>query len=52
LYLYPPYKKNDNCFVEQKNIKYVRDYVGYRRFDTPVELTALARVYQALCPFS
>jgi hypothetical protein len=44
-----PYKKNDNCFVEQKNLKCVRDYVGYRRFDTPSEHQALARV-QALCP--
>ncbi|AEF81906.1 integrase domain protein [Leadbettera azotonutricia ZAS-9] len=26
-----PYKKNDNCFVEQKNFKCVREYVGYRR---------------------
>ncbi|MDR1985794.1 MAG: transposase, partial [Treponema sp.] len=23
-----PYKKNDNCFVEQKNLKCVREYVG------------------------
>jgi hypothetical protein len=45
-----PYKKNDNCFVEQKNLKCVRDYVGYSRFDTPTEYQALSRVYQALCP--
>jgi hypothetical protein len=45
-----PYKKNDNCFVEQKNLKCVRDYVGYRRFDTPAEHLALAAVYRSLCP--
>jgi hypothetical protein len=45
-----PYKKNDNCFVEQKNLTCVRDYVGYRRFDTPAEHQALARVYATLCP--
>jgi hypothetical protein len=45
-----PYKKNDNCFVEQKNFKCVRDYVGCRRFDTPCEHQALAQVYRSLCP--
>jgi hypothetical protein len=45
-----PYKKNDNCFVEQKNLKCVREYVGYRRFDTPSEREALAAVYRSLCP--
>jgi hypothetical protein len=45
-----PYKKNDNCFVEQKNFTCVREYVGYHRFDTPTEYQALARVYRSLCP--
>jgi hypothetical protein len=45
-----PYKKNDNCFVEQKNFTCIREYVGYRRFDTPAEHQALARVYRSLCP--
>ena len=45
-----PYKKNDNCFVEQKNLACVREYVGYQRFDTPAEHEALARVYRSLCP--
>ncbi|MDR3275851.1 MAG: transposase family protein, partial [Treponema sp.] len=39
-----PYHKNDNCFVEQKNLKCIRDYVGYSRFDTPSEHQALAAV--------
>jgi hypothetical protein len=45
-----PYKKNDNCFVEQKNFKCVREYIGYARLDTPSEREALARVYRSLCP--
>jgi hypothetical protein len=45
-----PYKKNDNCFVEQKNFTCIREYVSYRRFDTPAEHQALARVYHSLCP--
>jgi hypothetical protein len=45
-----PYKKNDTCFIEQKNLKCVRDSVGYSPFDTPTEHQALARVYRSLCP--
>ena len=45
-----PYKKNDNCFVEQKNGDVVRKYVGYYRFDTPAEYEALTQVYSSLCP--
>ena len=29
-----PYKKNDNCYVEQKNWFSVRKRLGYLRFDT------------------
>lgn len=28
-----PYKKNDNCYVEQKNYTHVRDLFGYQRFE-------------------
>ena len=28
-----PYKKNDNCYVEQKNFTHVRELFGYQRFD-------------------
>jgi hypothetical protein len=45
-----PYKKNDNCFVEQKNDTCVRQYVSYRRYDTAAERDALAAVYRSLCP--
>jgi hypothetical protein len=44
-----PYKKNDNCHVEQKNNACVREYVGYYRFTTVDERDALAAGYRALC---
>jgi len=36
-----PYRKNDNCFVEQKNWPVIRQQVGYARYDTPQELEVL-----------
>jgi hypothetical protein len=45
-----PYKKNDNCFAEQKNFDVVRKTVGYFRFDTAEEQAELAEVYRNLCP--
>jgi hypothetical protein len=45
-----PYRKNDNCFVEQKNGDIVRKAVGYHRYDTRQEFEALAEVYRLLCP--
>jgi hypothetical protein len=43
-----PYKKNDQCRVEQKNGHVVRRNVGYRRLETAEELAALRRLYRAL----
>jgi hypothetical protein len=40
-----PYRKNDSCFVEQKNNSVVRRYVGYLRYDTPEELQMLNELY-------
>jgi len=40
-----PYRKNDNCFVEQKNWPVVRQMVGYGRYDTPAELEVLGELY-------
>ena len=45
-----PYRKNDNCFAEQKNYDVVRKTVWYFRFDTQAEQEALAEVYRYLCP--
>ena len=41
-----PYRKNDNCFVEEKNNSLVRRSVGYLRYDTPEELSFLQAIYQ------
>jgi hypothetical protein len=46
-----PWRKNDNCFVEQKNWAVVRRAVGYLRYDTPEELEVLAQLYLALIPY-
>ena len=40
-----PYKKNDSCFVEQKNYSVVRRNVGYLRYDTEEELILLNELY-------
>jgi len=45
-----PYRKNDNCFVEQKNGDVVRKTVGYARFEGQDALNALAEVYHFLNP--
>lgn len=40
-----PYKKNDNCLVEQKNYTHVRKLVGYLRYDTIEEMNLLNDLY-------
>ncbi|MCE5329225.1 transposase family protein [bacterium] len=39
------YRKNDNCFVEQKNYSVVRRAVGYLRYDTQQEVDILNELY-------
>jgi transposase InsO family protein len=43
-------KKNDNCFVEQKNGAVVRTYVGYDRLEGIEEQACLAAIYRPLVP--
>jgi hypothetical protein len=43
-----PYRKNDSCFVEQKNYSVVRRAVGYQRFDTDEQLRILNELYEKL----
>jgi hypothetical protein len=45
-----PYRKNDNCFVEQKNFDVVRKTVGYSRFEGSKALKTLTEVYRYLNP--
>ena len=46
-----PYKKNDNCFVEERNGHVVRAYVGYERLDVPQTVKALNDLYDVLTPY-
>lgn len=41
-----PYKKNDNCYVEQKNWFSIRKNLGYLRFDTFKERDLLNDLYR------
>ena len=41
-----PYKKNDNCYVEQKNDSVVRRIVGYYRFEGGEARTVMAELYE------
>ena len=41
-----PYKKNDNCLVEQKNYTHVKKFVGYLRYDTVKEQAILNDLYR------
>jgi len=43
-----PYRKNDSCFVEQKNYSIVRRAVGYLRHDSEEELFTLNELYRRL----
>ena len=43
-----PYRKNDSCFVEQKNYSVVRRAVGYQRFDSEQQLGLLNQLYELL----
>ncbi len=46
-----PYKKNDNCFVEQKNSTHVRNFLGHLRYDTEEELDLINEIYGILRPY-
>ena len=43
-----PYKKNDQCFVEQKNGVIVRQFIGYERFEGVEACRILAQLYGRL----
>jgi len=46
-----PYRKNDGCFVEQKNNSVVRRAVGYARYDTEAEREVLVELYGYLSDY-
>jgi hypothetical protein len=43
-----PYRKNDNCYVEQKNYTMVRRHVGYQRLAGPEQLALVNQLYEYL----
>lgn len=43
-----PYRKNDTCYVEQKNWSIVRHYVGYPRYETQQACAVLNELYGVL----
>lgn len=47
-----PYKKNDQCFVEQKNWSIVRRTIGYHRYESKVAHHLLAEIYEELHLFT
>lgn len=42
------YKKNDSCYVEQKNWDVVRKWIGYGRFETRKQLDIIQRIERLL----
>jgi len=40
-----PYKKNDNCYVEQKNFTHVRELFGYERFEDEILVELMNEIY-------
>lgn len=43
-----PHKKNDNCYIEQRNLVVVRKYVGFERYDCMQAVNAMNELYAAL----
>lgn len=43
-----PHKKNDNCYIEQRNLVVVRKYVGYERYDCIESVVAMNELYETL----
>ena len=43
-----PNKKNDNCYVEQRNLVVVRKYVGCEHYDCIEAAMAMNKLYETL----
>ena len=41
-----PYKKDDNCYVEEKNLTHVRQLIGYDRIDQKACVEIMNRLYR------
>lgn len=43
-----PGKKNDNCYVEQKNYTTLRTFLGYQRYDTQEQLNIIKQLLRVV----
>lgn len=43
-----PGRKNDNCYVEQKNYTTLRTFVGYQRYDTAKQLALIKQLLRVV----
>jgi hypothetical protein len=41
-------KKNDNCYIEQRNLVVVRKYIGYERYDCQEAVAVMNELYKVL----
>jgi hypothetical protein len=46
-----PYKKNDNCYVEQKNYTTLRRFIGYGRYETEEQLVLIRQILVVAEPY-
>lgn len=46
LYRSRPYRKNDQCYVEQKNFTHVRDLLGYDRIESEEIVRLMNEIYE------
>ena len=46
LYRSRPYRKNDQCYVEQKNFTHVRELFGYDRVESPEVVRLMNEIYE------
>lgn len=46
-----PYRKNDNCFVEQKNYTVLRRFLGYGRYDQEEQLMIIKEILNLVEPY-
>jgi hypothetical protein len=47
-----PYRKNDTCYVEQKNWSVVRRFAGYARYEGQNACDTLNELYHILCDYN
>jgi len=46
-----PYKKNDSAHLEQRN-RFIREMIGYERYDTAEAVVWLNEIYELLDPYA